>query len=73
VADFLERVPSDCPHDLFRDSERASQKPPAFASGLKGEIHNERAGRYRRPDLADSKDLQAMRLPAMAKRRAQQD
>ena len=26
VADFLERVPRDCPHELFRDSERASQK-----------------------------------------------
>jgi transposase-like protein len=27
VADFLERVPIDCPHELFRDSERASQTP----------------------------------------------
>jgi len=27
VADFLERVPVDCPHELFRDSERASQTP----------------------------------------------
>jgi hypothetical protein len=25
VADFLERVPKDCPHELFRDSERASR------------------------------------------------
>jgi len=25
LAGFLERVPSDCPHDLFRDSSRASQ------------------------------------------------
>jgi hypothetical protein len=30
VADFLERVPKDCPHDLFRDSERASQKAAGF-------------------------------------------
>ncbi len=30
VADFLERVPSDCPHDLFRTSERASQKAANF-------------------------------------------
>jgi ATP-dependent exoDNAse (exonuclease V) beta subunit len=30
VADFLERVPTDCPHDLFRDSERASQKAASF-------------------------------------------
>jgi transposase-like protein len=29
VADFLERVPVDCPHELFRDSERASQTPLA--------------------------------------------
>src|SRR5712692_4336939 len=29
VADFLERVPLDCPHELFRDSERASQTPLA--------------------------------------------
>jgi hypothetical protein len=27
LADFLERVASDCPHDLFRDSSRASQNP----------------------------------------------
>ena len=27
LIDFLERVPSDCPHDLFRDSFRASQIP----------------------------------------------
>jgi transposase-like protein len=27
VADFLENVPSTCPHELFRDSERASQTP----------------------------------------------
>ena len=27
LADFLERVPIDCPHELFRDSERASQTP----------------------------------------------
>jgi transposase-like protein len=25
VADFLEAIPTTCPHDLFRDSERASQ------------------------------------------------
>jgi transposase-like protein len=30
VADFLERVPSDCPHELFRASERASQKAAGF-------------------------------------------
>ena len=30
VADFLERVPIDCPHDLFRESERASQKASSF-------------------------------------------
>jgi transposase-like protein len=30
VADFLERVPAECPHELFRGSERASQKPPDF-------------------------------------------
>jgi len=30
VADFLERVPLDCPHDLFRGSERASQKAASF-------------------------------------------
>lgn len=30
VADFLERVPFDCPHDLFRESERASQKAAGF-------------------------------------------
>jgi ATP-dependent exoDNAse (exonuclease V) beta subunit len=29
VADFLERVPLDCPHELFHDSERASQTPLA--------------------------------------------
>lgn len=29
VADFLERIPIDCPHELFRDSERASQTPLA--------------------------------------------
>jgi ATP-dependent exoDNAse (exonuclease V) beta subunit len=29
VADFLERVPIECPHELFRDSERASQTPLA--------------------------------------------
>jgi transposase-like protein len=27
LADFLERVPNDCPHELFRDSSRASQIP----------------------------------------------
>jgi transposase-like protein len=27
VADFLERVPIECPHELFRESERASQTP----------------------------------------------
>ena len=27
LADFLERVPSDCPHELFRESSRASQIP----------------------------------------------
>jgi transposase-like protein len=27
LADFLERVPNDCPHDLFRESSRASQIP----------------------------------------------
>src|ERR1700674_209426 len=27
LADFLERVPRDCPHDLFRESSRASQIP----------------------------------------------
>jgi transposase-like protein len=32
VADFLERVPSECPHELFRDSERASQTPLASLS-----------------------------------------
>jgi transposase-like protein len=30
VADFLERVPIECPHELFRDSERASQKAASF-------------------------------------------
>jgi hypothetical protein len=30
VADFLERVPITCSHDLFRDSERASQKAASF-------------------------------------------
>ena len=29
VADFLERVPTGCPHELFHDSERASQTPLA--------------------------------------------
>ncbi len=29
VADFLERVPVDCPHELFKASERASQTPLA--------------------------------------------
>src|SRR5579864_6472664 len=29
IADFLERLPTDCPHELFRDSERASQTPLA--------------------------------------------
>ncbi|HWD57185.1 MAG TPA: PD-(D/E)XK nuclease family protein [Stellaceae bacterium] len=29
VADFLERVPLDCPYELFHDSERASQTPLA--------------------------------------------
>jgi transposase-like protein len=29
VVEFLERVPTDCPHELFRDSERASQTPLA--------------------------------------------
>lgn len=27
IADFLEHIPSQCPHELFRDSERASQSP----------------------------------------------
>jgi hypothetical protein len=27
LAEFLERVPYDCPHDLFRESSRASQIP----------------------------------------------
>ena len=27
LADFLERVPNDCPHELFRESSRASQVP----------------------------------------------
>ena len=27
LADFLERVPNDCPHELFRESSRASQMP----------------------------------------------
>jgi hypothetical protein len=27
LADFLERVPNDCPHELFRESSRASQIP----------------------------------------------
>jgi len=27
LADFLERVPADCPHELFRESSRASQVP----------------------------------------------
>jgi hypothetical protein len=27
LADFLERVPNDCPHDLFPESSRASQIP----------------------------------------------
>ncbi len=35
LADFLERVPTDCPHDLFRregdPKARASQAPPTFA------------------------------------------
>jgi transposase-like protein len=34
LADFLERVPTTCPHDLFRtenDKARASQAHPAFA------------------------------------------
>jgi ribosomal protein L37AE/L43A len=30
VADFLERVPIECPHELFRQSERASQKAASF-------------------------------------------
>jgi transposase-like protein len=30
VADFLERAPKDCPHELFRHSERASQKGADF-------------------------------------------
>jgi hypothetical protein len=29
VADFLERVPADCPHELFEGSERASKSPLA--------------------------------------------
>lgn len=29
VADFLERVPKECPHELFHESERASQTPLA--------------------------------------------
>jgi transposase-like protein len=32
VADFLERIPAACPHELFRDSERASQSPLAAIS-----------------------------------------
>jgi ATP-dependent exoDNAse (exonuclease V) beta subunit len=27
LVEFLERVPNDCPHDLFRESSRASQLP----------------------------------------------
>ncbi len=27
LADFIERVPKDCPHELFRESSRASQIP----------------------------------------------
>ena len=30
VADFLDRVPIECPYDLFRESERASQKAASF-------------------------------------------
>src|SRR5580704_11001050 len=30
VADFLERIPAECPHELFRGSERASQKAADF-------------------------------------------
>jgi transposase-like protein len=30
LADFLERVPMTCPHELFRMSERASQKAASF-------------------------------------------
>src|SRR5204862_2028635 len=30
VAVFLERVPIECPHELFRESERASQKAASF-------------------------------------------
>jgi hypothetical protein len=30
VADFLERIPAECPHDLFRGSERASEKAADF-------------------------------------------
>lgn len=30
VADFLERVPIECPHELFSDSARASQKAAGF-------------------------------------------
>jgi hypothetical protein len=29
IADFLERVPKECPHELFRGSERASKSPLA--------------------------------------------
>jgi len=29
VADFLERVPAECPHELFQGSERASKSPLA--------------------------------------------
>jgi transposase-like protein len=39
VADFLERVPTDCPHDLFRRDDdpkaRASQAQPAFAAATR--------------------------------------
>jgi ATP-dependent exoDNAse (exonuclease V) beta subunit len=30
VADFLEAVPTRCPHDLFQGSARASESAPAF-------------------------------------------
>lgn len=55
VANFLERVPIECSHELFHDSERASQKAASFldTSRLIGRREGEcrdAHGRARHPD-----------------------
>lgn len=42
IADFLERIPKECPHELFRDSERASQTSLGVVRKTSGLIVNQK-------------------------------